>query len=88
MTHKLSLISKGNGRWLIHGDLTFAGINKKIIDSPPFLRQGKENIILDLAEVSNTDSAGLALMIEWIKQSGQPFNHSPRRQFKRSRKID
>ncbi|MDQ5940218.1 MAG: hypothetical protein QG557_1168, partial [Pseudomonadota bacterium] len=27
MTHKLSLISKGNGRWLIHGDLTFAGIH-------------------------------------------------------------
>ncbi|MEN9756747.1 MAG: hypothetical protein RL755_934 [Pseudomonadota bacterium] len=69
MTHKLSLISKGNGRWLIHGDLTFAGIHKKIIDNPPFIKQGSDNIILDLAQVTNTDSAGLALMIEWIKQT-------------------
>ncbi|HCT99276.1 MAG TPA: anti-anti-sigma factor [Methylococcaceae bacterium] len=69
MTHRLSLISKGNGRWLLHGELTFAGIHRKMIDSPPFLRQGKEQIILDLSQVTSTDSAGLALMIEWIKQT-------------------
>ena len=65
---KLSIASKGNGEWLIHGELTFASIQGKFIDSPPFLRGGKE-IILDFSHVTTTDSAGLALMIEWIKLS-------------------
>ncbi|MEI6746873.1 MAG: STAS domain-containing protein, partial [Methylococcaceae bacterium] len=49
-----------------HGELTFASIHGKLVESPPFLR-GSKDIILDLAHVTNTDSAGLALMIEWIK---------------------
>jgi phospholipid transport system transporter-binding protein len=65
---KLSIASKGDGEWLIHGELTFTSIQGKFIDSPPFLRGGKE-IILDFSHVTNTDSAGLALMIEWIKLS-------------------
>lgn len=65
---KLSIASKGNGEWLIHGELTFASIHGKLIDSPPFLRGCKE-IILDFSHVTTTDSAGLALMIEWIKLS-------------------
>jgi len=66
MNSKLNIVSKGNGRWLIHGELTFASIHGELVESPPFLRGGKD-IILDLAQVTNTDSAGLALMIEWIK---------------------
>ena len=64
---KLNIVSKGNGRWLIHGELTFASLHhNKLIDSPPFLRAGKD-VILDFSQVTNTDSAGLALMIEWVK---------------------
>ena len=37
-------------------------------ECPQFLRGGKD-IILDFAQVTTTDSAGLALMIEWIKLS-------------------
>ncbi|MDD2863686.1 MAG: STAS domain-containing protein [Methylococcales bacterium] len=65
---KLSIASKGNGQWLIHGELTFASIQGKFIESPPFLRAGRD-IILDFSQVTSTDSAGLALMIEWIKLS-------------------
>jgi phospholipid transport system transporter-binding protein len=64
--NKLNIVSTGNGQWLIHGELTFASISQKHIDSPPFLRGGKD-VILDFSQVTNTDSAGLALMIEWIK---------------------
>lgn len=66
MSNKLSIVSKGDGQWLIHGELTFASINGKLIDSPPFLRTNQD-IILDFSHVTSTDSAGLALMIEWIK---------------------
>lgn len=63
---KLSIVSKGNGQWLIHGELTFATIHNKLVESPPFLRAGRD-IVLDFSQVTLTDSAGLALMIEWIK---------------------
>ncbi len=66
--NKLNIVSTGNGQWLIHGELTFSSILQKHIDSPPFLRAGKD-VILDFSQVTNTDSAGLALMIEWIKLS-------------------
>ncbi len=65
---KLNIVSKGGGRWLIHGELTFASIHTKLVESPPFLH-GNKDIILDFSQVTNTDSAGLALMIEWIKLS-------------------
>ena len=64
---KLRIASKGNGQWAIHGELTFASIQRKWIDSPPFLRG--RSVILDFSHVTNTDSAGLALMIEWVKQT-------------------
>ncbi len=66
MSGKLNIVFKDNGQWLLHGELTFASIHGKLVESPPFLR-GSKDIILDLAHVTNTDSAGLALMIEWIK---------------------
>lgn len=65
---KLNLVSKGGGQWLINGELTFVSIQKSLIESPPFLRSGKD-ITLDFSQVTATDSAGLALMIEWIKLS-------------------
>jgi phospholipid transport system transporter-binding protein len=66
MSSKLNIVSQSNGRWLIHGELTFASINDKLAELPPFLR-GNQDITLDFSQVTNTDSAGLALMIEWIK---------------------
>ena len=53
---KLSIASKGNGQWLIHGELTFASITTKIVEAPPFLRSGRD-IVLDFAQVTTTDSA-------------------------------
>lgn len=67
MNSKLSIVFQSNGRWLIHGELTFASIYGKLVESPPFLRGGSKDIILDFSQVTSTDSAGLALMIEWIK---------------------
>ncbi|EIC28099.1 MULTISPECIES: STAS domain-containing protein [Methylomicrobium] len=62
----LNIIDKGAGHYLVEGDLTFATIDKQTVKSLSFLTAYKE-ITLDLGQVRNTDSAGLALMIEWIK---------------------
>ncbi len=48
--------------------MTFSTLNKKTIKSFGFLNTTKE-ICIDLEKVTVADSAGLALMIEWIKHS-------------------
>ncbi len=50
----------------IVGDLTFAYIDKKTVRALPMTKAGKQ-ITIDLDQVIDTDSAGLALLIEWLK---------------------
>ncbi|MDD2658497.1 MAG: anti-anti-sigma factor [Methylococcales bacterium] len=63
---KLSIIDQGGGTFIIDGDLTFSTIDKRTVKSFAFLSSAKL-ITIDLCRVACTDSAGLALMIEWIK---------------------
>ncbi len=65
---RLQIIDEGGGRFLIDGDLTFLTIAKDTIKSLTFLASAK-TITIDLSRVGNTDSAGLALMIECVKQA-------------------
>jgi phospholipid transport system transporter-binding protein len=58
----------GNGSWLLAGDLSFTtvpalrgGLDLKSADHP--------RISIDLAGVTRSDSAGLALLIEWLRES-------------------
>jgi phospholipid transport system transporter-binding protein len=71
---KLNIIDKGGGLFAIDGDLTFATIDKKTLKSSSFLNSGKE-ITIDLAQVASTDSAGLALLIEWLKHARTKRTH-------------
>ena len=63
---KLLIIDQGAGNFALEGDLTFATIDKQSVESLAFLTTAKD-ITVDLSAVVCTDSAGLALMIEWIK---------------------
>jgi phospholipid transport system transporter-binding protein len=63
---QLNIIRKSPGYFIIDGDLTFATIDKHTLKSFAFLTTAKE-VIIDLSRVPCTDSAGLALMIEWIR---------------------
>jgi phospholipid transport system transporter-binding protein len=65
---KLAIIDQGAGVFVVDGDLTFASIDKKTVKSFDFLNTSKV-ITIDLGLVACTDSAGLALMIEWIKHT-------------------
>ena len=62
------LIKLSDTSYFVEGDLTFFSLNKKTIKSFDFLNITKK-ICIDLEKVTSADSAGLALMIEWIKQS-------------------
>ncbi len=54
------------GRFVIDGNLTFSTINKNSVKSLS-LPKSAQHVIFDLKGVTTTDSAGLALIIEWIK---------------------
>ena len=62
----LNIIDQGSGHYSVDGDLTFASIDQHTVKSLAFLKSSKE-VSIDLSKVGSTDSAGLALMIEWIK---------------------
>lgn len=64
----LSLVEQSPGYFTVEGNLTFASIDKQTLKSFKFLK-GIDRICIDLAKVETTDSAGLALMLEWIKHS-------------------
>jgi len=72
---QLNIIKQGNGHFVIDGDLTFATIDQQTLKSFSFLKTAKE-ITIDLGNVSCTDSAGLALMIEWIKYARHNRTHT------------
>ena len=63
---KLSIIDQGTGHFIVDGDLTFSTIDKQTVRTVDFLTKSK-HITIDLGRVGCSDSAGLALMIEWIK---------------------
>jgi phospholipid transport system transporter-binding protein len=65
---RLTIIKQNARHFIIEGDLTFETIDKQTLKSFSFLKSAKE-ITIDLSRVSSTDSAGLALMVEWIKYS-------------------
>lgn len=66
--NKVRIIDRGDGEYAVAGDLTFAGIDRATLKANSFL-QAADPIVLDLSEVANTDSAGLALLIEWLKDA-------------------
>jgi phospholipid transport system transporter-binding protein len=62
------IVLAGNGRVEIAGDLTFetvAGLRERGTE----VLQGNGNVILDLNAVTRADSAGLALMVEWLREA-------------------
>lgn len=66
--NKVHISDQGSGVFAVAGDLTFAGIDKATLKSFAFLKSASP-VILDLSRVTSTDSAGLALIIEWLKDA-------------------
>ena len=55
----------GNGRFALHGDLTFETVADALEQSQELFAD-HATIELDLAGVGEGDSAGLALLLEWV----------------------
>ena len=58
------------GQFFLQGELTFSSIDKKTVNAfAVHIHNTADKITLDLKQVTTFDSAGLALLIEWIKFS-------------------
>ena len=62
------LADLGDGRYALRGDVSFRTA-ESILRASNGLFKGKANLELDLADVSQTDSAGLALLLEWMRKA-------------------
>jgi phospholipid transport system transporter-binding protein len=62
---QFTLEDKGEGRFLLSGEMTFRTAGKILRGSEAVFEQ-HTRIEVDLSGVSKTDSAGLALLLEWI----------------------
>jgi len=64
------LIPGADGVWRVRGELSFSSV-------PEMLRQGRAlfadggDLVVDLQGVDAADSAGLALLLEWLAESQQ-----------------
>ncbi|MBT3196945.1 MAG: STAS domain-containing protein [Gammaproteobacteria bacterium] len=74
MVSELSLITEVDGEISLKGELTFATVPTALREAPPlFVGQGELRV--DLSKVRRLDSAGLALLMEWLRfANGQQRN--------------
>jgi phospholipid transport system transporter-binding protein len=58
------LVSLGQGRWALSGDLQFDNA-ARVLDEGAAAFGADAHAEIDLAQVRRVDSAGLALLVEW-----------------------
>jgi phospholipid transport system transporter-binding protein len=61
-----AITQQADGSYLLSGALTFQTV-PSLCEQSASLFQGKEDVLVDLSGVEHTDSAGLALLIEWLR---------------------
>lgn len=62
------LEQQGEGRYGVSGELSFATVTDLLLQSRS-LFAGESDIEVDLSGVTHADSAGLSLLIEWLRQA-------------------
>lgn len=74
------IIVENNDTWLLIGELSLSTINSILAEFAQLRTHVTAPTVIDLREVTRSDSAGLALLIELLKQT-QPhpikFRHLP-----------
>ncbi|MEM9171887.1 MAG: STAS domain-containing protein [Pseudomonadota bacterium] len=68
-----TLHDDGDGLFRLAGEVTFSTV-RGLLDSGQKAFEPHSRIIIDLSEITRSDSAGLALLIEWVTWA----NHSVR----------
>ncbi len=65
--NQATLSRSGDGRLTISGEFGFATASSLLTQGAKLVNQGQD-LTIDLSGVTSSDSAGLALMLEWMDQ--------------------
>jgi phospholipid transport system transporter-binding protein len=65
---KLS-IEQRDGQLRLTGELDHAGVSRALAESGDWLIGGQGPLRVDLSGVSRSESAGVALLLEWLRQA-------------------
>jgi phospholipid transport system transporter-binding protein len=68
-----TLIDNGAGNWLLQGELGFQSV-AGILKHAGAMMAGEARLQVDLRDVTRADSAGLALLVEWLRESENAGN--------------
>jgi len=60
----------GDGDWKLSGNIDFSTVSG-LLQSTPRNFAASGDVRLDLSGVRRADSAGLALLVEWLRESGR-----------------
>ncbi len=63
------LASRGAGKFDLSGRLTFQTVPQFQTQAGSLLQGGAQPVTIDMGGVTQADSAGLALMIEWLQMA-------------------
>lgn len=79
---KARIESLGEGRYRLDGDMTFATVTALLPEGAAMIAAAGEALAIDLAAVGRVDSAGLALLIEWLRSAREAgktitYHHTP-----------
>jgi phospholipid transport system transporter-binding protein len=66
----------------VSGELTFSTVTALLEQSQPLLNAAQGWLVMELADVSRVDSAGLALLVQWMRMAREHsvdilFRHVP-----------
>ena len=62
------LTDNGDGHWLLEGELGFSSVPAVLAHAGAEML-GSDGVRVDLKGVTRADSAGLALLVEWLRES-------------------
>ena len=65
---RVRLVGEGAGRFRVEGEVVFGTVMHLLKESRELFK-GEERVRLDLAGVERINSAGLALVIEWLREA-------------------
>lgn len=70
------------GVLMVEGELSFATVNTLLEQSRPLLAAAGSSLVMELARVGRVDSAGLALLTQWMRMAKEQnvaiaFRHVP-----------
>ena len=62
------LVENNDGSWLLQGELGFSSVSA-VLEHAGVNMLAKKQLTVDLKDVTRADSAGLALLVEWLRES-------------------